>query len=219
MLQDATHYRRQHQTLVLYMILPYLLNDLFNPLLREMSLALLWGVDVMVMGFEVFMITYIIRLRFVNRRQIGLTEFSIDDIIKGIVSLILLLIIFGIIVNNMLEVFLNTKYAVQPIFPDEFEVKLGLIIYASLTAGVIEEIVYRGIFMRSLQQWTRSPAAGVIISSVVFGIAHWENGLYSVIYTGLLGLVLAIWVQREGRLWAPIIAHTLYDFIVFMLNY
>jgi membrane protease YdiL (CAAX protease family) len=82
--------------------------------------------------------------------------------------------------------------------------------WLSITAGVCEEFVYRGILMgllmASLGAW---PA--ILISSVVFGLAHAYQGPAGMLKTGLVGLVLAVLVVLTGSLFASMIAHAAID--------
>jgi len=53
--------------------------------------------------------------------------------------------------------------------------------------------------------------AAVVISTVLFGLAHYYQGPFGVITTGTMGLLSAILYIRQGRIWPLIVAHALYD--------
>ena len=80
----------------------------------------------------------------------------------------------------------------------------------SITAGVCEELIYRGVLMASLAShvglW---PAA--VLSSVVFGLGHCYQGPVGVVRTGVVGLVFAVLVITTGSLWIPMLLHALLD--------
>jgi len=82
--------------------------------------------------------------------------------------------------------------------------------WLSITAGICEEFIYRGILMgllaSSLGIW---PA--ILISSVVFGIGHSYQGPVGVLRTGLVGLVMAIVVALTGSLFIAMAAHAAID--------
>jgi len=88
----------------------------------------------------------------------------------------------------------------------------------SVTAGVCEEILYRGFFIAYLE-----PVAGiwlaVLLSSLVFGIAHFYQGTKGVIKTGAVGLVMAGLYKLTGSLWAPIFLHAIIDIVSGHLGY
>lgn len=91
----------------------------------------------------------------------------------------------------------------------------------SICAGVGEELLFRGWLMMSLSgpmnQWTTGPlVAAVVISSLVFGIAHPITPAYIVV-TGLIGVFMAMLLVWTGNLLVPITAHAFYDFIQLVL--
>lgn len=91
----------------------------------------------------------------------------------------------------------------------------------SICAGVGEELLFRGWLMMSLAgpigQWEMGVlTAAVIVSSIVFGMAHPITPAYIVI-TGLIGLYLAMLLVWSGNLLVPIAAHAFYDFIQLIL--
>ena len=80
----------------------------------------------------------------------------------------------------------------------------------SLTAGVVEEIVYRGFVLWYLAQLIPLWAA-VLVSSVAFGLGHSYQGPVNALKCGLLGLAFGIFYVFTGSIWLPIIAHALLD--------
>jgi uncharacterized protein len=59
----------------------------------------------------------------------------------------------------------------------------------AVTAGVCEEFLYRGFAMATLSRAGIMPWAVVVISSVLFGLAHTYQGRSGVLGTTLMGLV------------------------------
>jgi membrane protease YdiL (CAAX protease family) len=80
----------------------------------------------------------------------------------------------------------------------------------SLTAGVVEEIVYRGFLIWYLVFYVPMWSA-VLISSISFGLAHSYQGASGAFRCGLLGLAFAGLYLLTGSIWAPIIGHFLLD--------
>jgi membrane protease YdiL (CAAX protease family) len=80
----------------------------------------------------------------------------------------------------------------------------------SVTAGICEEIVYRGVLMGAL-----IPALGlwpaVAISSVVFGMGHMYQGMAGIVKTTLVGLFMALLTVFSGSLLIAIILHSIID--------
>lgn len=81
----------------------------------------------------------------------------------------------------------------------------------SLTAGSCEEILYRGFLMWYSMTWLPALAA-VLVSAVVFGVAHvylgWGLG---VLRATVVGVVLGAAYLLTGTLWVPIALHAVVD--------
>ncbi|NOX67634.1 MAG: CPBP family intramembrane metalloprotease [Gammaproteobacteria bacterium] len=80
----------------------------------------------------------------------------------------------------------------------------------SITAGIVEEIVYRGFVLWYLAQVMPLWVA-VAVSSVAFGLAHSYQGATGALRTGLIGLAFGIFYVVTGSIWLPIVAHVLLD--------
>jgi hypothetical protein len=82
----------------------------------------------------------------------------------------------------------------------------------SVTAGIVEEIVYRGFVLWYLALLMPMWAA-VVASSLAFGVGHIYQGVNGATRAGLVGLAFAIFYVVTGSIWLPIIAHALLDII------
>ena len=83
----------------------------------------------------------------------------------------------------------------------------------SVTAGITEELIYRGFLMRYLAAgpWGLSAAAALAVSSLAFGVAHAGQGAKGMLLTGVVGLLLGGLYLASGSLLLPILLHTLID--------
>lgn len=91
-------------------------------------------------------------------------------------------------------------------------------------AALGEELVYRGYLLNRIQDVLGStrPAiiAALLLMSVVFGMAHFYQGVTGVIENTIDGLILGALYLRFGRnLMVPIIAHGVTDSIDVLLIY
>ncbi len=87
----------------------------------------------------------------------------------------------------------------------------------SVTAGICEEVIYRGFLIAYFAAFVGLvPAA--IISSFVFGLGHAYQGWRGIVKTGVIGLVFAGIYLLTGSLWAPIVVHVLLDITSGMLG-
>ncbi len=62
----------------------------------------------------------------------------------------------------------------------------------AITAGVCEEILYRGFLPWCVASWTGSVLLGFALAAIVFGLGHAYQGRKGVIVTGLLGLYFGL---------------------------
>ena len=88
--------------------------------------------------------------------------------------------------------------------------ELRVLYGVSLTAGIVEEIVYRGFFIWYLSLVMPLWVA-VVLSSIAFGIAHSYQGAAGMVKTGVVGLAFAGLYLLTGSIWLPIIGHFLFD--------
>ncbi len=82
----------------------------------------------------------------------------------------------------------------------------------SLTAGVVEEIVFRGFVLWYLTAFMPVWAA-ILVSSIAFGLAHSYQGIQGIGRTAGAGAVLAVLFVVSGSIWLPIAVHALFDMI------
>jgi membrane protease YdiL (CAAX protease family) len=80
----------------------------------------------------------------------------------------------------------------------------------SSSAGICEELLFRGYLIWLLEPVVGMPLA-VVLSSVLFGLNHFYQGFSGMIKTALVGLLLAIVYWVTGSLWFAIGLHILID--------
>lgn len=79
----------------------------------------------------------------------------------------------------------------------------------SITAGICEEVLFRGFVMWYFAGW--GIVAAVAVSSLFFGLGHIYLGVPHVLRTAIIGLVFAFIVLAAGSLWPAIIIHAAID--------
>ena len=79
------------------------------------------------------------------------------------------------------------------------------------SAGIGEELLFRGLIQGGLTHWV-GIAPALVLSSILFGLAHPITPAYAVI-VALLGVYLGWTWLTFGNLLVPMIAHGLYDFL------
>lgn len=88
----------------------------------------------------------------------------------------------------------------------------------AITAGVWEELFYRGFLM-----WFFAPIGGAagaaVISSVVFGLGHAYQGVAGVLRTTAVGLAFAAFYWATGSLWWLMALHAAIDVFAGLLAF
>lgn len=102
---------------------------------------------------------------------------------------------------------------------EAFEIMLNYKVAGFITvcilAPVLEEILFRGILLRGMLQQGISPAIAIILSSVLFGLAHMNP--WQFLGAGILGAIFAYIYYRTKSLWMCIFLHSLNNTISFIL--
>jgi uncharacterized protein len=90
----------------------------------------------------------------------------------------------------------------------------------SLSAGVTEEITYRGLILLTLAvalpDTTPRPML-IVVAAVLFGVAHWYQGWAGILTTGFVGGVMAGLYLSTGSLLIVMVLHTLIDLRALLL--
>jgi uncharacterized protein len=81
----------------------------------------------------------------------------------------------------------------------------------SMSAGICEEIVFRGYLQQQFQSFTGSVVLAVILQGAVFGLAHTYQGWKQVIVIAALGILYGMLVAWRRNLRASMIAHAWSD--------
>ncbi len=105
---------------------------------------------------------------------------------------------------------------------------LGMLILTLVGVYIVssfgEEVIYRGFLINRISQMgldsKKMQWLAVIISSLIFGFAHYEWGAMGIGQTTLMGLALAIcYIKLKRRLWILILAHAYMDTILMIQMY
>lgn len=93
---------------------------------------------------------------------------------------------------------------------------LRILLVVWLLVAFLEEAIFRGFLMTELALWLGRGVVGtalnLIISSSLFGIAHWYQGRSGAISTGIVGLLIGvIFIAGGYNLWLPVLTHGFID--------
>lgn len=85
-------------------------------------------------------------------------------------------------------------------------------VVVALTAGIAEEICFRGFLLSYLRSlWGLGLGIAILVSCVVFGLQHLYQGTKGVVGTAVLGALFALLFAMSGSLLLPIVLHAVTD--------
>ena len=87
-----------------------------------------------------------------------------------------------------------------------------------------EEVIYRAFLIKRIselgQETKKATIIAVILSSIIFGLVHYEWGPMGIVQTGFMGLAFGIcYIKLKKRLWILILAHAYMDTILIVQMY
>jgi uncharacterized protein len=138
-------------------------------------------------------------------------RWSMRDAVWGALATVPLLAMFLAILQWPVGPFKQVKKfcddELVPVLEESYWYEIGVI---ALTAGVGEEMLFRGVVQASLAAWL-GVAWGLTLTSLLFGLLHPLSVTYMVI-AGILGFYLGIVWFLSGNLLTAMVTHALYDF-------
>ncbi len=117
--------------------------------------------------------------------------------------------------SSLLTLLPETRLGSIPEIPSNWLQLFDLTVGLALVA-ITEEVVFRGVLQTRLASFLRSQSSGVMVASVLFSLAHWSNGVGSVMLTCIVGLGFGLCVSGSRSLVPTIIAHYVADLLVFI---
>lgn len=81
-----------------------------------------------------------------------------------------------------------------------------------LSAGICEELLFRGYLLRQFSSLDRNVWLGVVLSSLVFGASHGYEGIAVMIVIFVYGVLFCLLVLKSKSLRPGMIAHGWHDF-------
>jgi len=92
------------------------------------------------------------------------------------------------------------------------------------TAGLGEELIYRSFFLGQFvsvfenvkNKWILS----LIISSLIFGLGHFNNGIDAIIGTTVNGFIIGlVYLKTDRNIWAAYVTHAVANTVGFLIIY
>lgn len=210
-------------------ISPYLFlaltNGFYNPLLYPSHQMGFWFLDVMQMLVFPFAALFILSHYFgIIPGNYGLVKpgknYPAWEMAgAGIFVAIVLLMVSTVFWYVGVILFGNEdfKFAFSLVIPEGVW-HFPIVFYLAISAGVVEEIIFRGLTWTIFSEMDlgrfKKPIY-VLISSLAFTAIHWEQGLAGMTSTFAFGFVAALFYLQLKNLWPMIASHTLVDVYYF----
>ena len=147
----------------------------------------------------------------------------ITGIMLGIIYFFINYFLIGPSMNKLLHI---PKADVSDFYfvRKSFSSYITILVIAWCLAIPFEEIIFRGFIFYKLLQWTKKHfwIAG-IISSFIFGLYHFQQGIGGIVHAFIFGMVaIGLYKYFKGNLWYLIFFHCAYDTVAITairLNY
>jgi membrane protease YdiL (CAAX protease family) len=173
-------------------------------------------------------ICFIVLLIFLKRREKNLGDIgfqrrkiNLKTILIGISSAMIWVAfmrwVFVPIISNLFTVPDYTEY---DFIKNNISNLIITTIAAWIVGGFYEEIVFRGFINSTIEKYLNSFWISASITSILFGLYHWQQGVFGIVAAVLGGLYWSFIYSYFGKnLWNSILSHAIFDTITLTLIY
>src|SRR4029077_9502905 len=191
----------------------------------SVSRIVLYGGTFVTQFVLILLIWFGIRLRGVRMRDLiggrwkTVESFLLDVVLAFGFWVVALLLLFGIRValgtidlHNLQKSTDDAVRLLGPIAPHTY-LEAGLFVLLSVSAGLFEEIIFRGYLQRQFGALGRNAIIGIVASGVLFCLAHGFQGTRMMIVIGFYGIFFGILAHLRKSLRPGMMAHAFQDSI------
>lgn len=148
------------------------------------------------------------------------TEYSFSFLVTAIFKTFLKLFLAVFLTGLLFMLFkMNSQSTVLNKALVLFKKSYLLLFFTCVTAGITEELIFRGYLLPRLELLLKNQKLAIIISSCVFGFMHYGYGtLVNVIGPIVIGLILALQYEKYRNIKIVIICHFLWDLFLLILK-
>ena len=96
---------------------------------------------------------------------------------------------------------------------------MAMMVFAAITAGVTEELIFRGYLLPRLELIFKNKTAAVIVSAAMFAMIHYRYfNVTEIIFAFFIGVIFAIHYQWYRNIKILIVTHAFIDFVSFLVH-
>ena len=158
---------------------------------------------------------------FIEKQQFLLwpeKKYPISQYIRLIVKLMLILLAILFCASLFLKLtgtFVESKMIKE--LTIIFKNNSWLLVFTCLTAGITEELIFRGFLMPRFELLFKNTNLTIALSGILFGALHFGYGtLYQVVGPICMGLALAIHYYKYKSIIIVVICHFVWDLLVIL---
>ena len=101
----------------------------------------------------------------------------------------------------------------QTMIPEAGIPYLIAVLYFALSAGLVEEFLFRGLLWRAAREFANPVPIFLLVSPLAFSLVHWESGIANLAATWVVGLLAAAALLLLKNLWPLIAGHVFTDLL------
>jgi hypothetical protein len=189
------------------------------------SRILLYGGTFVTQFVLILLVWFGIRARGVRMRDLiggrwkTVESFLLDVGIAVGFWIVALLLLFGVRValgtidlHNMQKSVDDAVRLLGPIAPHTY-LEAGLFVLLSVSAGLFEEIIFRGYLQRQFGALAQNAVIGIVASAAIFGLGHGYQGTRMMIVIAVFGAFFGILAHLRKSLRPGMMAHAFQDSI------
>lgn len=146
---------------------------------------------------------------------VRMDEFKKEELLSNVI-LVGLIVLFGILLNVFVahlplsDISKGFEKANETLGDGSVVIQ---ILSNALLIPILEELLYRGIICGQLSLWYK-PWIGILISSVLFGIMHFN--VIQFLYAVIMGILLGFSYVKTKNIFIPILGHGLTNLVVIL---
>lgn len=214
--------RRVQLAIYLFAVSPYLLNGWINPHFGDDPL-LYWSIEllcwVVVPAIALMLAWKYASLDFL---ALGFTLHLIDR--RSMLGMLLMCTLVSVLMVGLYEladhysgrVFgTEVAFSYAAVMPAAGPSRVLVALYLALTAGFVEETLYRGFAYQLACRYAHPRLLYLTIGPAVFAAVHWEGGWASVSAAYVLGVFTALVFLALRNLWPLVVGHCVTDYLWF----
>jgi membrane protease YdiL (CAAX protease family) len=193
------------------------------------SLGVIWVANILMLA----MVWTSLKLRGQSWKDLGFTftRVSLPEGLK-IFGLSLLVFVIGIsgyligsiIMANITGIPESTDFSIYDYLKDNIGMLFISLAGVYIVSSFGEEVIYRAFLINRISELANatkySGVIAVVLSSIFFGLVHYQWGPAGIVQTGFMGLAMGIcYIKLKKRLWILILAHAYMDTVLLVQMY